>query len=179
MTTVPPFATVAPTATVHGACVMVAGVGVLLRGPSGRGKSDLALRLIDEGAALVADDQVTLARDGAAVVASAPLGLAGLLEARGVGLMRLPAAAAVRLALVVDLVEPPNIERLPDPDSAVLLDVPLPRISLSPFEASAAAKCRLAARAAADGALFRVPADPPPETSRPKLSEPESGKSDL
>lgn len=165
MTTVPPIATVAPFTTVHGACVMVAGVGVLLRGPSGRGKSDLALRLIDEGAALVADDQVTLARDGDAVVASAPQALAGLLEARGGGLMRLPAAAAVRLALVVDLVENPGVERLPSPDSALLLDVALPRIALAPFEASAAAKLRLAARAAADGALFRVPADPPPENT--------------
>lgn len=163
MTTVPPLATVAPPATVHGACVMVAGVGVLLRGPSGRGKSDLALRLIDEGAALVADDQVTLARDGDAVVASAPQALAGLLEARGVGLMRLPAAEAVRLALVVDLVAAPEVERLPDPDTAVVLNVALPRIALAPFEASAAAKLRLAARAAATGALFRFPADPSPE----------------
>lgn len=163
MTTVPPFATVAPPATVHGACVMVGGVGVLLRGPSGRGKSDLALRLIDEGAALVADDQVALTRDGDAVVASAPQALAGLLEARGVGLMRLPTAETARLALVVDLVATPEVERLPAPDSAVVLDVVLPRIALAPFEASAAAKLRLAARAAADGALFRVPADPSPE----------------
>lgn len=164
MTTVPPLATVASLTTVHGACVMIAGVGVLLRGPSGRGKSDLALRLIDGGAALVADDQVTLARDGDAVVASAPAALTGLLEARGVGLMRLPAAGAVRLALVVDLVENPDIERLPVPDNAVLLDVALPRLAIAPFEASAAAKLRLAARAAATGALFRVPADPPPES---------------
>lgn len=149
---------------VHGACVMIAGIGVLLRGASGRGKSDLALRLIDEGAVLVADDQVALIRDGDAVMASAPDALAGLLEARGVGLLRLPAVPAARLALVVDLVDAADVERLPDPDSAVMLDVALPRIVLAPFEASAAAKLRLAARAAAQGALFRVPADPAPES---------------
>lgn len=148
--------------TVHGACVMMAGFGVLLRGPSGRGKSDLALRLIDEGAVLVADDQVALKRDGDAVVASAPDSLSGLIEARGVGLLRLPAAAEVRLALVVDLVEAPTIERLPAPDSAALLDVNLPRIRLAPFEASAPAKLRLAVRAVESGALFVVPADPAP-----------------
>lgn len=148
--------------TVHGACVMIAGIGVLLRGSSGRGKSDLALRLIDEGAVLVADDQVDLAREGDGLVASAPAGLAGLLEARGVGLMRLPAAGSARLALVVDLVEAPAVERLPDPDSAVLSGVALPRIALAPFEASAPAKLRLAARAVAEGRLFSAPADPPP-----------------
>jgi HPr kinase/phosphorylase len=148
--------------TVHGACVMIAGIGVLLRGSSGRGKSDLALRLIDEGATLVADDRVDLARDGDALVASAPAGLAGLLEARGVGLMRLPAVGSARLALVVDLVETVAVERLPDPDSAVLSGVALPRIALAPFEASAPAKLRLAVRAVAEGLLFSAPADPPP-----------------
>lgn len=148
--------------TVHGACVMIAGIGVLLRGPSGCGKSDLALRLIDEGAVLVADDQVTLKRDGEALTASAPAVLAGLIEARGVGLLHVPAAAEARLALIVDLVDSPAVERMPEPDDVEMLDATLPRLRLAPFEASTPAKLRLAAKAAAAGALFQTPPDPQP-----------------
>jgi HPr Serine kinase C-terminal domain len=72
---------------VHGTVVAIDGGGVLLRGPSGRGKSDLALRLIDAGARLVADDQVLLQRSGMQVLARAPAVLAGLLEIRGVGIV--------------------------------------------------------------------------------------------
>lgn len=147
---------------VHGACVMIAGVGVLLRGPSGRGKSDLALRLIDEGAVLVADDQVVLARDGDSLIASAPAVLHGLLEVRGVGLLPAPAAACAPLALVVDLVRDSDpVERMPEPATEIMLDIAVPRIALAPFEASAAAKLRMAARAAAVGALFRIPEGTP------------------
>jgi len=71
---------------IHGTCVALSGLGVLLRGPSGSGKSDLALRLIDGGAKLVADDQVELALDAAGrVMARAPATLSGLLEVRGIG----------------------------------------------------------------------------------------------
>jgi len=128
---------------VHGTTVAIDGRGVLIRGPSGRGKSDLALRLIDGGARLVADDQTRLVRVGGRVVAEVPPAIAGLIEARGVGLLRLPHGPAP-LALVVDLVatgEP--IERLPAPVRVDLLGVAVPCLRLAGFEASAAAKVRL------------------------------------
>jgi len=137
---------------VHGTCVDVAGVGVLLRGPPGAGKSDLALRLIDGGARLVADDQVALSRDGGNVHPSAPATIAGLIEVRGIGPLKMPAGPGGALRLVVDLVHGP-VERMPEPEFADLLGVSLPLMRLDPFEASAAAKVRLAAGAAAQGLL--------------------------
>jgi len=85
------------------------GAGVLLLGPSGSGKSDLALRLIDRGFSLVADDRVEI--EGG--IARPPAGLAGLLEVRGLGIMRVPYAREARLALAVELSS--NQERLPAP----------------------------------------------------------------
>lgn len=130
---------------VHGTTVAISGQGVLIRGVPGSGKSDLALRLIDGGACLVADDQTRLERDGDKVTARPPETIAGLIEARGVGIIRLPHLAPVPLALVVDLVgDAGAIERLPEPSSAELLGVAVPRVDLAAFEASAAAKVRLA-----------------------------------
>lgn len=157
--------------TVHATCVLLARppesdggrdtAGVLLRGPSGSGKSDLALRLIDEGARLVADDRVILRKDGretGAVLASAPPALAGLLEVRGVGIVALPAVAEAPVDLVVDLVPRGQVERLPEEDTAHLLDRHLPRLALAAFDASTPAKLRLAVRALAT--LGSVPVRP-------------------
>lgn len=133
---------------VHGTCIDIDGYGVLLRGPSGSGKSDLALRLIDGGARLVADDQTELsARDGR-IVASPPPVLAGLLEVRGLGILRLGHSPSAPLTLVVDLVSPQAVERLPEPSFCDFSGIRLPRLALAPFEQSAAAKVRLAVRAA-------------------------------
>ncbi len=131
---------------VHGTCVELAGMGVLLRGPSGSGKSDLALRLIDRGARLVADDRVDLRASGAALIATPPEPIAGRMEVRGIGIIDIPAAAETRLGLVVDLVPPQATERLPEPSFCTFLGIRVPLIALAPFEASAAAKVRLAAR---------------------------------
>jgi serine kinase of HPr protein (carbohydrate metabolism regulator) len=130
---------------VHGTVVSVDGKGVLLRGPSGSGKSDLALRLIDGGAVLVADDRVVLTRDAGQISASAPEAILGRLEVRGLGIVRLAASQQAPLFLVVDLVEV-GIERLPAPETIDLLGIPLLLIRMSPFEASAPAKIRLAVR---------------------------------
>lgn len=132
-------------ATVHATCVAIDGAGVLIRGPSGAGKSDLALRLIDRGAMLVADDQVELARRGGGLWARAPARLRGRLEVRGLGIVELPAADGAQLALVVDLSAPEEIERLPEDGRATVAGVELRRLRLAPFEASAPAKLRLAA----------------------------------
>lgn len=132
---------------VHATSVLVDGTGVLIRGPSGSGKSDLALRLIDGGARLVSDDQTALeARDGR-LWASAPPSIAGKLEVRGLGIVAVPSAPPAPLGIVVDLLPHDRIERLPEPSTASLLGVELPRFCLSPFEASAPAKLRLAVAA--------------------------------
>lgn len=144
------------TMLVHATCVALRPHGtssgrtwraVLLRGPSGAGKSDLALRLIEAGGRLVADDQTRLARHGRALVATAPATLAGLIEVRGVGIVKLARGqilARAPLALLVDLVPADRVERLPELAEETLLDVDLPVLALAPFEASAAAKLRLA-----------------------------------
>jgi len=125
---------------VHGTCVARSGAGVLLLGPAGAGKSDLALRLLSRGFDLVADDQVVI-EDG---VACPPAPLAGLLEVRGLGIVRLAYVAAARLALGVELGPP---ERLPDPRRHRELGLPLvrvrPDVSSAPERVSVALDCAL------------------------------------
>jgi serine kinase of HPr protein (carbohydrate metabolism regulator) len=130
--------------TVHATCIAFGGRGVLLRGPSGSGKSDLAARAIDAGARLVADDRVTLTRRGDTIAASAPPSIRGMIEIRGLGILRVDAEEESPLALVADLVEPRDVERLPEPRRCEILGLKLPWVSLAPFEASAVAKLRLA-----------------------------------
>jgi HPr kinase/phosphorylase len=131
----------------HATAVAIDGRALLLRGVPGSGKSDLALRLIDAGACLVADDQSELDRRGDALFVRAPATIAGLIEVRGVGIMRLDALPEAPVALIVDLVPAENVERLPAPRTETILGVVLPLIAVAPFEASAAAKLRLALRA--------------------------------
>lgn len=122
---------------IHASCAARDGAGVLLIGASGSGKSDLLLRLLDHGFALVADDRVDL-QDGHV---SAPAALAGLLEVRGLGIMQLEHVATARLALAVELGQP---ERLPQPERRY--GVPLVRID--PALASAPARVAAALRCA-------------------------------
>jgi HPr kinase/phosphorylase len=117
---------------IHASCVSRDGAGVLVLGPSGSGKSDLVLRLLECGFVLVADDRVNIL-DG---MASAPEALAGLLEIRGLGILRLSHADAARLSLVVEL--SPPAERLPSP--RLHPDFGLPCITIDPTAASAAAR---------------------------------------
>jgi serine kinase of HPr protein (carbohydrate metabolism regulator) len=129
---------------VHGTSVAIGGDGILLRGPSGSGKSDLALRLIDAGARLVSDDQTELSRAGDAVIMRAPQTIAGRIEVRGVGILRVPTAVQAPLRLVVDLVAPDRVERLPEPQFCEVLQRSIPRVALAPFEASTPAKIHVA-----------------------------------
>ena len=131
---------------IHATAVAVDGRAVLLRGPPGAGKSDLGLRLIDAGARLVADDQSELRRAGDAILVRAPPTIAGLIEVRGVGIVRIAALAEAPVALIVDLVAAEQIDRLPASSTEAILGIALPLIALAPFEASAAAKVRLALR---------------------------------
>ena len=136
---------------IQATCVAVDGLGVLLRGPSGSGKSDLALRLIDGGARLVADDGVELRRQGDRLFArppsAAPDSVRGRIELRGLGILPAPAVAETSLDLIIDLVPADALERLPEPLTVELLGVALPLLRLSAGEPSAAAKVRLAVRA--------------------------------
>lgn len=143
-------------ALIHGTCLALGSAGVLLLGSPGSGKSDLALRLIDQpgdglsgetrAARLVVDDQVAIRRAGSTLIATAPAALAGLLEIRGLGLARLPALPEVVLRLAVRLTPAAEIERLPDLARARMdiLGVGLPLILLDPLSASAPARVRAA-----------------------------------
>ncbi|MCV2872261.1 HPr kinase/phosphatase C-terminal domain-containing protein [Defluviimonas sp. WL0050] len=109
----------------HASCVALAGRGVLIFGPSGSGKSGLALQLMALGCDLVADDRTAVAtRDGVAV-ATAPEAIRGKIEARGVGLLRAETLAVARLALAVDLAHLES-ERLPPLRTHSVLGVELP-----------------------------------------------------
>ncbi len=122
----------------HATAVALGGRGVVLTGPPGSGKSDLALRLIDRGAILIADDQILAeARDGALWL-SPPPAIAGLIEVRGVGLVRVSCASDVPASLLVRLVGP--VPRLPEAETVELGGVAIPALTLAPFEASAALK---------------------------------------
>lgn len=139
---------------IHASCVELGGTGVLLLGESGSGKSDLALRLIDAGARLVADDRTELRRDGTRLIASPPATIAGRMEVRGVGIVPLAHVAECAVGLAVELVAPDRVERLPSAQSRAWLGIDLPLLALDPFEASAPAKIRLAVREASRGRLF-------------------------
>jgi serine kinase of HPr protein (carbohydrate metabolism regulator) len=130
----------------HATCVAIDGAGVLIRGASGAGKSDLALRLIDGGAALVGDDYCDVtARDGM-LIAQVRANLSGKMEVRGYGIATLPAVPSTRVALVVDLAPVEDIPRLPDVITCTIDGVTLPWLLVDPVTASAAAKVRLAVR---------------------------------
>jgi serine kinase of HPr protein (carbohydrate metabolism regulator) len=125
--------------TIHATAVSVKGQGVLLLGPPGSGKSDLALRLIDRGATLVADDRVHL--DAAGCLHPPPT-LAGLVEVRGLGILSMPHVAGIRAALLVDLSAAP--ERMPARAFRTISGFELPIVWLPAFESSAPLKVELA-----------------------------------
>jgi len=139
---------------IHASCVELGGTGVLLLGESGSGKSDLALRLIDAGGRLVADDRTDLHRRDGRLIASPPAPIAGRIEIRGLGIVPLTHVAEAPVGLAIDLVQPNRVERLPTMQSRTWLDIKVPLLALAPFEASAAAKVRIAVREAARGRLF-------------------------
>ena len=129
---------------IHASCVALEGRGVLLRGAPGAGKSDLALRLIDSGAILVADDQVVLTSGGEALLATPPARIAGLLEVRGIGIVSMEFVRQCQVYLVVDLAAPNAVERMPEAADVELCGYRIAHAALAPFEASAPAKIRLA-----------------------------------
>ncbi len=129
---------------IHATCISIDGRGVVLRGSSGIGKSDLALRLIESGGQLVADDRVNVSANDGQLFATAPENLGNLLEVRGVGIVETPALGEVVVKLVVDLVPPDDVERMPEPQYTELCGIKTACVKLTPFENSTPVKIRLA-----------------------------------
>lgn len=115
---------------------------MLLVGPSGSGKSDLALRLIDRGARLVSDDRVEIRAEHGALLASSPGPLRGKIEIRGVGICSVPHLEEAAVMLVVRLGE--EGERLPEPQFETFDGIALPLLHLDPHRASAPIKVEMA-----------------------------------
>ena len=129
--------------TLHASTVALDGRAVMISGPSGSGKSDLALRLLDRGFVLVSDDQTIVRRVGVRLIASAPPNIAGKLEIRGVGIVDMETVENMPVALLVELTS--DIQRLPDDSrERPVLGIALPLISVDAMTASAPSKVALA-----------------------------------
>jgi HPr kinase/phosphorylase len=140
----------------HATTISLNGHGVVLQGPPGSGKSDLALRLLEcasadflgtpMSAALVADDQTEIENRNGIMWASPPKALAGLWEVRGLGIIRVPHVAKVPLVLVVQLKDQSAIERLPEPETlkTVLAGLTVATCQVDPRLPGATAKVKLA-----------------------------------
>ena len=129
--------------TIHASTVASEGRAVLISGPSGSGKSDLTLRLLDRGFTLVSDDQTIVRREDDRLVASAPPNIKGKLEIRGIGIVDMETVSDVPVGLYVELTS--EIMRLPDDRrERPVLGVNLPLVSVDALTASAASKVALA-----------------------------------
>jgi len=129
--------------TLHASTVAIDGRAVLITGPSGSGKSDLSLRLLDRGFVLVSDDQTIVKKVGTRLCASSPPTIRGKLEIRGVGIVSVDHVEDVPVAMVVELTS--DIQRLPDDSrERPMLGLPIPLISVDALTASAPSKVALA-----------------------------------
>ena len=129
--------------TLHASTVALDGRAVLICGPSGSGKSDLALRLLDRGFTLVSDDQTIVRKDGGRLIASAPPTIHGKLEIRGIGIVEMETVDDVPVALCVELSS--DIQRIPDDSrDRLVLDIRIPLINVDALTASAPSKVAVA-----------------------------------
>ena len=135
-----------PDTLLHATCVSWSGRGVLLLGKSGSGKSDLALRLIDEGATLVADDQAVICAYRNQLLATAAPNIGGLIEARGIGILQMTHAQDVPIALAIELVGRNQVERMPESAFFDCLGLQVPLVSLHAFDTSTPAKIKFLMR---------------------------------
>lgn len=131
--------------TIHANAVAIDGHGVLIIGQSGTGKSDLSLRLIDRGAALVSDDHCHIVRRDGIIYANAPDRLRGKIELRGIGICESAHIAQAPLAMLVRLAS--DYDRYPlDHGQETIVGVTLPVIRINAYEASAPIKVEWALR---------------------------------
>ncbi len=138
---------------IHATALAMGGNGILIRGPSGSGKSDLALRCLSLGAnslltapmELVSDDRTELVLENDAVMLAAPSTIAGKLEVRGVGIVDVPYAERARLCMIAQLTDL-EVERYPalSPSFENILGKPFHLMHVRPFEASASIKLAMA-----------------------------------
>ena len=127
----------------HASTVALDGRAVLISGPSGSGKSDLALRMLDRGFTLVSDDRTIVRKEGERLLASSPETIKGKLEVRGVGIVEVESVADIPIALVVELTS--DIQRLPDDNrERLIMGAAVPLISVDAMTASAPSKVALA-----------------------------------
>lgn len=127
---------------IHATCVAIKEKGILLLGKSGFGKSDLALRLIEnKGATLVADDRIDVERQNNTIIASCPEAIKGLLEVRGIGIIKVPYLELCDIKMAVNLVDDiKQIERMPENKFYEIHQVKIPLIDIYPFEVSSVDK---------------------------------------
>lgn len=129
--------------SIHATTVAIDSRAVLITGPSGSGKSDLALRLLDRGFILVSDDQTLVRREGDRLLASPPLQIAGKLEVRGIGIVEMETVSDIPVALLVELTS--DIPRLPDDSRELsILGICVPLVTIDAMTASAPSKVALA-----------------------------------
>ena len=140
---------------IHATCISFQKIGVLIQGPSGAGKSDLALRLISEGGTLVADDRVTLKNQGKSLIASAPKELAGLIEVRDIGILKMKFQTECFVSLIVNLTKFRSVNRLPMPKFTKINNITIPVLKLFPFDPSTTCKLQIALKII-NGEIWRI-----------------------
>ena len=130
-------------ALVHASCVNFKGKGILILGKSGSGKSDLALRLIDAGGTLVSDDYVDVFSENKVLMAKVAHNISGMIEVRGVGLMKVVFLPMTQLDLALELMQRNDIERHPEHRYFETDNIKIPLYGYDGFCASAVAKINL------------------------------------
>lgn len=128
---------------IHATAVFYQGSGVLIRGPSGSGKSDLAIRLIEDGANLIADDYVRIDTDVDKILLSAPKNIAGLIEVRGIGVINMESIKDVPLRVIFDLKPTSSINRMPENLNEIIEGISIPVVEISAFECSVLSKIKI------------------------------------
>ncbi len=126
----------------HSTSVVVEDSGLLIIGESGIGKSDLALRMIDSGAMLIADDVTICKKINNFIYLFSPEETKGLLEVREIGIITVPFIENIKLSLVVQLTNDEN-KRYPEKEKCLILGIKVPKIKIYGKNSSAVAKIKV------------------------------------